>query len=495
MNSWVRILVLVSCSCRLCCSTQVQCQRETLLWHAHILWLRSTVHGAIVILPKAGVPYQFPKLDDEVVVVLGEWWKSDIEDIINEALKSGLAPNVSDAHTINEGFTLLIENGKTYILRLINTTLNKKLFFKIVGHKLIVVEVDSTYVKPFKIDTIVIAPVQTTNVLVSAGQKSGKYLFGTLANTATTPTTPPLQNVTLIANSFTNSLCALNSKKYLALVPQTINHNLFFTVGLGISPCHTCKAESHVVAAINNVTFVMPTTDLLQAHYFKISGVFTADFPDNPPHVLTTPKLNQAIRGSTPSKFISIDHFRHEICYIVFGMDLLHMYRPFFRLFTNEMVLNSHTLDCVQAPSITSSTKIASLLACVAATYSAFVVDVATTDCNFETQLTALPTTLNTYHVVPLMYLGILFTVLQFSLPGFSMYRLTTPTACAMSGLVHIITNIKLPTADVYVTRDIYILSSSLLGLILEDNLKLIGRGVEISLQSYMFNRDKIFFK
>jgi len=32
---------------------------------------------------------------------LGEWWKSDTEAIINEALKSGLAPNVSDAHTIN----------------------------------------------------------------------------------------------------------------------------------------------------------------------------------------------------------------------------------------------------------------------------------------------------------------------------------------------------------------------------------------------------------
>ncbi|GAU13403.1 hypothetical protein TSUD_126990 [Trifolium subterraneum] len=31
----------------------------------------------------------------------GEWWKSDTEAIINEALKSGLAPNISDAHTMN----------------------------------------------------------------------------------------------------------------------------------------------------------------------------------------------------------------------------------------------------------------------------------------------------------------------------------------------------------------------------------------------------------
>lgn len=31
----------------------------------------------------------------------GEWWKSDVEAVINQALSSGLAPNVSDAHTIN----------------------------------------------------------------------------------------------------------------------------------------------------------------------------------------------------------------------------------------------------------------------------------------------------------------------------------------------------------------------------------------------------------
>lgn len=34
----------------------------------------------------------------------GEWWKSDVEAVIDEAQKSGFAPNVSDAHTIN-GYT------------------------------------------------------------------------------------------------------------------------------------------------------------------------------------------------------------------------------------------------------------------------------------------------------------------------------------------------------------------------------------------------------
>lgn len=31
----------------------------------------------------------------------GEWWKSDVEAVVDEATQSGLPPNISDAHTIN----------------------------------------------------------------------------------------------------------------------------------------------------------------------------------------------------------------------------------------------------------------------------------------------------------------------------------------------------------------------------------------------------------
>ncbi|XP_027175602.1 laccase-4 [Coffea eugenioides] len=316
-------------------------QRGTLLWHAHILWLRATVHGAVVILPKRGVLYPFPKPHHENVVVLGEWWKSDTEAVINEALKSGMAPNVSDAHTINGhpgavancssdqgGFTLSVEPGKSYLLRVINAALNEELFFKIAGHTMTVVEVDATYVKPFKTDTILVAPGQTTNVIVTADQSAGKYMVsastfmdstiavdntsatatlhysGTLSSSPTTFTTAPALNATPVANKFTNSLRSLNSKKYPAQVPQTVDHSLFFVVGLGINPCPTCKAAngSRVVASVNNVTFVMPTVALLQAHFFNINGVFTTDFPGNPPSPFNytgTPPANLQTKNGT----------------------------------------------------------------------------------------------------------------------------------------------------------------------------------------------------
>ncbi|WOL16526.1 laccase-22 [Canna indica] len=295
-------------------------QRGTLLWHGHINWLRATVHGAIVILPKLGVPYPFPTPDKEAVVVLAEWWKLDTEAVINEALKSGLAPNVSDAHTINghlgpvsgcssarDGFTLQVDSGKTYLLRLINAALNEDLFFKIAGHRMTVVEVDASYVKPFTTDTLLITPGQTTNVLLSADQGAGRYLVtaspfvdsplvavdnrtGTAtvqyANAvfpaALTAAAIPPQNSTPVASSFTDSLRSLNSKQYPAYVPAVVDHSLLFTVGLGVNPCPSCVNGSRVVADMNNVTFTMPTTALLQAHYFNFSGVFTEDFPGQP---------------------------------------------------------------------------------------------------------------------------------------------------------------------------------------------------------------------
>ncbi|KAF8103787.1 hypothetical protein N665_0185s0059 [Sinapis alba] len=299
-------------------------QRGTLWWHAHVLWLRATVHGAIVILPKPGLHYPFPKPHREEVIVLGEWWKSDTENVINEALKSGLAPNISDAHVINGhpglvpncpsqgNFKLAVESGKTYMLRLVNAAMNEELFFKIAGHRFTIVEVDAVYVKPFTTDTILIAPGQTTTALVSAARPSGKYLIaaapfqdsavvavdnrtatatvhysGTLSATPTKTTSPPPQNATSVANSFVNSLRSLNSVTYPAKVPTTVDHDLLFTVGLGINRCHSCKAGNltRVVAAINNVTFKMPKTALLQAHYFNLTGIYTTDFPAKPHHI------------------------------------------------------------------------------------------------------------------------------------------------------------------------------------------------------------------
>ncbi|KAL0375227.1 UNVERIFIED_CONTAM: Laccase-17 [Sesamum radiatum] len=309
-------------------------QRGTLFWHAHISWLRVTLYGPIVILPKRGVPYPFPQPYKEVPIIFGEWWKADTETIINQALQTGGAPNISDAFTINglpgplyncsakDTFKLKVKPGKTYMLRLINAALNDELFFSIANHNLTVVDADAVYVKPFKTNTVLITPGQTTNVLLKTKHHhpnatflmaARPYATGPAAfdnsttsgileyhlpsnSTKKTNKLPllkpslPIFNDTTFATNFNRKLRSLANSNFPAKVPQQVDRRFFFTVGLGLNPCTnpngTCQGPNNTMlaAAVNNVSFVMPSTALLQAHFFNQSkGVYTTDFPSNPP--------------------------------------------------------------------------------------------------------------------------------------------------------------------------------------------------------------------
>ncbi|GMP37884.1 hypothetical protein CsSME_00009372 [Camellia sinensis var. sinensis] len=294
-------------------------QRGTLWWHAHIFWLRATVYGAIVIMPKPGTPYPFPQPNLEFNLLLGEWWNTDVEEVVKEGTKRGLPPNMSDAHTFNgkpgplfpcsekHTFVIEVEQGKTYLIRIINAALNDELFFAIAGHTMTVVEIDAVYTKPFTTQAILIAPGQTTNVLIQANQVPNRYFMAARPfidvplsidnKTATAilqykgipnsilPTLPvlPASNDSAFALKYISKLRSLNSLQFPANVPLNVDRHLFYTIGLGKNPCPTCQNGSQLAASLNNISFVMPPVGLLEAHYFNKSGVFTTDFPDRPP--------------------------------------------------------------------------------------------------------------------------------------------------------------------------------------------------------------------
>ncbi|CAL1403249.1 unnamed protein product [Linum trigynum] len=324
-------------------------QRGTLWWHAHISWLRSTVYGPIIILPKLGVPYPFQKPYKEVPILFGEWFNADTEAIINQATVTGGGPNVSDAYTINglpgplyncsakDTFKLNVKPGKTYMLRLINAVLNDELFFSIANHSITVVDADAVYVKPFSTDVLLIAPGQTYNVLLKTKPVHPNATFfmaarpyvtgqGTFDNSTVAgileyehtshvktlpvfkPTLPAL-NDTAYATKFSNKLRSLGSKQFPANVPQNVDKQFFFTVGLGTNPCpknQTCQGPTNTTkfaASINNVSFVMPTTALLQSHYTgQSNGVYSPYFPISPliPFNYTgTPPNNTMVSNGT----------------------------------------------------------------------------------------------------------------------------------------------------------------------------------------------------
>ncbi|PIA57115.1 hypothetical protein AQUCO_00600087v1 [Aquilegia coerulea] len=318
----------------------IEGQEGTLWWHAHSSWLRATVYGALVIKPRAGTSYPFATPKREFPILLGEWWTSNPIDVINQALRAGAAPNVSDAFTINgqpgdlyncsrkDTVIFPVNSGETNLLRIINSAMNQELFFTIANHRLTVVGIDASYTKQLATSVIMLGPGQTTDILITTNQPAGRYYMAARAyatapnvpfdNTTTTaileyqsipcpatksrskskskskctssqPVFPfiPAYNDTQTVTAFTTSL--RSPANIRAKVPTKVDVSLFFTVGLGLNPCNpgrTCQGPNgtNFTASMNNVSFVLPSTlSVLQAFYRGVNGVFTTNFPPFPP--------------------------------------------------------------------------------------------------------------------------------------------------------------------------------------------------------------------
>ena len=211
-----------------------------------------------------------------------------------------------------------IDAGETNLLRVINAALNQPLFFTVANHKLTVVGADASYTKPFTTNVLMLGPGQTTDVLITGDQPPARYYLAARAyasanapfdNTTTTAilqyksapcaskncaTSKPLMpqlpgfNDTNTVTAFSRSFRSPRRVE----VPAEIDENLFFTVGLGLNRCpknfksNRCQGPNgtRFTASMNNVSFVLPSNiSILQAFQQKIPGVFTSDFPANPP--------------------------------------------------------------------------------------------------------------------------------------------------------------------------------------------------------------------
>ncbi|XP_021600644.1 laccase-15 [Manihot esculenta] len=330
-------------------------EEGTLWWHAHSDWSRATVHGAIIVYPKYGTNYPFPSPDAEVPVILGEWWKRDVMEVFMEFLMTGGGPQVSDAFTINGQpgdlnpcsrsgtFRLTVTQGKTYLLRMINAAMNDILFVSIAKHSLTVVGADGSYTKPLTTNYIAIGPGQTIDALLNANQDPNHYYMAASSytsnpmipfdNTTATalvqykgthspssnPTLPllPDSNDTEAAYTFFNSLRSLASKDHPIQVPLDISANILTTISLNTFPCprnSSCEGPNgtRLAASMNDISFVNPPIDILEAYYWRINGVFGYNFPSYPPLVFNStepilPLVLQIPRKGTEAKVLAYD--------------------------------------------------------------------------------------------------------------------------------------------------------------------------------------------
>ncbi|KAK1357245.1 Laccase [Heracleum sosnowskyi] len=298
-------------------------EEGTLWWHAHSDWTRATVHGAIQIYPKHGSKYPFPTPYKDVPIILGEWWKQNVTQVLEEFIGSGGPPRVSDSFLINgqpgdlypcsrqDTYKLNVEYGKTYLLRIINAAMSEIMFFAIAGHNLTAVGTDAAYTKPLTREYMVIAPGQTLDVLLNADQKPDHYYMAARAYSANpvvrfdnTTTTAILQyndnqnsprnlpylpyyNDTNAAFSVLGAFRSLASEKHPISLPKEISNKLFFTVSNNAQPCPNNRCQgpngTHLAASVNNISFTAPSFDILEAYYYHITGVYRTGFPSISP--------------------------------------------------------------------------------------------------------------------------------------------------------------------------------------------------------------------
>lgn len=222
-------------------------------------------------------------------------------------------------------FKLAVNQGKTYLVRMVNAAMNNILFFGIANHTVTVVGSDGAYTKPLKRDYIAISPGQTIDFLLEANQDpTNRYYIaakaysttGSFGNTTTaiveyqqnstsTPRTVtsrkpflpnlPLFNDTNASYNFTKSLRSIANEDYPVDVPNGNNMTKrFITLSVNTIPCEndaeTCEGPPNGTtrfrASLNNISFVLPQIDILRAYYYNLStygSIYGVEFPDRPP--------------------------------------------------------------------------------------------------------------------------------------------------------------------------------------------------------------------
>lgn len=189
--------------------------------------------------------------------------------------------------------------------------MNDILFFAIANHKLTVIGADAGYTKPLTSDYVVIAPGQTLDCLLYANQLPNRYYMAARAysssgvipfdNTTTTgivqysgyyyfpPLRPlpylPYYNDTNAAFQFFGNLRSLAIN--IHPIPMAPNTAIITTISINTFPCpnNTCAGPNgtRLAASMNNISFVNPPVDILQAYYNNINGIFDDRFPNLPP--------------------------------------------------------------------------------------------------------------------------------------------------------------------------------------------------------------------
>ncbi|XP_073107212.1 laccase-15-like [Elaeis guineensis] len=116
-----------------------------------------------------------------------------------------------------------------------------------------------------------------------------EYINATIGSLTMRPqfSSLPASNDMDSATKFTTKLWSLASKDHLIHVPQTIDERIIITIAVNeiLYPNRSCQGPdgNRLATSLNNISFVVPRIDVLEAYYQIIHGVYGIGFPSEPP--------------------------------------------------------------------------------------------------------------------------------------------------------------------------------------------------------------------
>ncbi|KAL8286981.1 hypothetical protein RQP46_003987 [Phenoliferia psychrophenolica] len=260
-------------------------QHGTYWWHSHVGGQYVDGLRAPFIVHPAVEQHQY---DHDLTVVLGDWYHQEHAVLVKDFMsvdnpdgaepipQSALVYWVKDGKYLpgfNENVTVPFEAGKTYRLRIINTSSYAMFYVWLDGHDFRIIEVDGTDTDEYAIDQLSLSAAQRYSVLVTARNDTDlNYAFHADLDFAMFDSFPEdlQQNYTsVISYGQSNALAPLEVKDEYQLVPDqklvpsVIEQQLFATKKIELGFVFETFDDGTNRGSFNNLTFQMPITPSL----------------------------------------------------------------------------------------------------------------------------------------------------------------------------------------------------------------------------------------
>jgi L-ascorbate oxidase len=185
---------------------------------------------------------------------------------IRHNLSTETISNTTADSNQSSGATILVEQGKTYRIRLIAATTLYIGYFAIPYHTMTLVEVEGDLIKPIQVDFVELMPGQRYSILVKMDQEINEY---TMQFQARYRKNGPKNGLSIL--KYQGSLPSI--PKYIPLPPeQPWIHNLEPLEPFNVPPNpnppiiltgRQIKLDRKIKWTINNISFQFPSTPLL----------------------------------------------------------------------------------------------------------------------------------------------------------------------------------------------------------------------------------------